>query len=177
MKGKRLHHHIRLNSNARADIAWWHEFCQHGMAEHNLLNNPQMQWTWNYTQMLLAYMDVVRTFKGSGFTMTGNHISSFQKMCLSNGNNSLQLPLQPSLGSKSASIRLYCDNLMIVNLWEGKSSKHPRVMSLLRMLFLTVAKNNFAVSFKHLLGKTNELADALSRKQFICLFHLAPQAQ
>ena len=141
------------------------------MAEHNLLNsNPQMQWTWRYTQTLLVYMDGVRTFNGSGFTMTGNHINSFQKMCLSNGNNSLQLSLQPSLGGKSASIRLYCDNLVIVNLWEGKSSKHPRVMSLLCMLFLTADKNNFTVSLKHLPGKTNEIVD-------VFFFHLTPQSQ
>ena len=46
-------------------------------------------------------------------------------------------------------IRFYCDNLAIVNSWEGKSSKHPRIMSLLRTLFLTAAKNNFTVSLKH----------------------------
>ena len=75
-------------------------------------------------------------------------------------------------------IRFYCDNLVIVNSWEGKSSKHPRIMSLLRMLFLTAAaKNNFTVSLKHLPGKLNEIADVLSRKQFTRFFHLAPQAQ
>ena len=50
-------------------------------------------------------------------------------------------------------------------------------MSLLRTLFLTAAKNNFTVSLKHLPGKINEIADALSRKQFIRFFHLVPQAQ
>ena len=74
-------------------------------------------------------------------------------------------------------IRFYCDNLAIVNSWEGKSSKHPRIMSLLRTLFLTAAKNNFTISLKHLPGKANEIADALSRKQFTRFFHLAPQAQ
>ena len=43
-------------------------------------------------------------------------------------------------------IRFYCNNLVIVNLWEGKFSKHPRIMSLVRTLCLTVAKNNFTVS-------------------------------
>ena len=51
------------------------------------------------TQTLPAHMNVVRTFKGSGFTTTGNHISSFQNMCLSNDKNSSQLSLQPSLGA------------------------------------------------------------------------------
>ena len=46
-----------------------------------------------------AHMDVVHTFKGSGFTTTGNHISSFQNVCRSNGKNSLQSLRQPSLGA------------------------------------------------------------------------------
>ena len=49
-------------------------------------------------------------------------------------------------------------------------------MSLVHTLFLTVAKNNFTVSLKHLIGKTNEIVDPLSRKQFIPFFHLTPQA-
>ena len=74
-------------------------------------------------------------------------------------------------------IRFYCDNLVIVNSWEGKSSKHPRIISLLCTFFLTAAKNNFTISLKHSPGKTNEIVDALSRKWIIRFFHLAPQAQ
>ena len=107
MKDKMLHHHIHFNSDAQADIAWWQEFfCQCGMVQHNwLTNNPKMQQTWSYTKTLLARLDVVGTFKGSGFTTTSNHIIS--NMCLSNGKNSSQLSLQPSpgatFGGKSAS--------------------------------------------------------------------------
>ena len=43
--------------------------------------------------------------------------------------------------------------------------------------FLIAAKNNFTISLKHLPGKTNEIADALSRKQFVRFFHFAPQVQ
>ena len=50
-------------------------------------------------ELYMAHMDVVRTFKGRDFTTTGNHISSYQNMCLSNGKNSSQLSLQPSLGA------------------------------------------------------------------------------
>ena len=49
-------------------------------------------------------------------------------------------------------------------------------MSLMRLLFLTAAQNNFTVKMKHLAGKSNELADALSRQQFNRFFSLAPQA-
>ena len=50
-------------------------------------------------------------------------------------------------------------------------------MSLLRYLFLLAAKNNFTVTMKHLPGKQNDIADALSRKQYNRIFSLAPHAQ
>ena len=43
-----------------------------------------------YTDAILAHMNVVCAFKGSGFTMGGIHISSFHNTCLSNGKNLLQ---------------------------------------------------------------------------------------
>ena len=81
-------------------------------------------------------------------------------------------------------ICFYCDNQAIVHAWEGKSSKHPKLMSLMRLLFLTAAQNNFTVKLKHLAGKSNKLADALSIRKlfnrfFLFLFFflsLAPQA-
>jgi len=64
-----------------------------------------------------------------------------------------------------------------VQAWQGKGSKQPRINNLLRKLFLTAARNNFTMTLKHLPGKRNELADAISRKQFNQFFFLAPQAQ
>ena len=55
--------------------------------------------------------------------------------------------------------------------------KHPCSMSLVHTLFLTVAKNNYTVSLKHLIGKTNEIVDRLSGKQFIPFFHLTQALQ
>ena len=63
-------------------------------------------------------------------------------------------------------ICFYYDNQTIVQAWEDKSSKHPKLISLMRLLFLTTTQNNFTVKLKHLPGKSNELADVLSRKQF-----------
>ena len=156
-------------------------FCQCGMAQHSLLTkNPQMEQNWSYTRMLPAHMDVVRTFRGSGFTMIGNDISSFQNMCLSNGKNSLQLLLQLSLGATLGG-RSASDSTVITSRLSthGKANLPSTLISCpcCAHFFSQQLKNNFTVSLKHLLGKINEIADALSRKQFICFFHLAPQAQ
>ena len=74
-------------------------------------------------------------------------------------------------------IRFFCDNQAVVQVWQGKSSRHPRLMDLLRRLFFTTAQYNFSVSLKHVPGTQNTIADALSRKKFKLFFAHAPQAQ
>ena len=66
--------------------------------------------------------------------------------------------------------------MAIVNAWSHKSSRDPAVSSLLRTLFLVAAQDNFNVSLRHLPGKNNALADALSRNQMNRFFTLAPHA-
>ena len=74
-------------------------------------------------------------------------------------------------------IRFFCDNLTIVQAWEGKTSRQPRIMSLLHLLFFTAAKGNFTITLKHIPGVKNSIADAISRQNFTLFFSLAPQAQ
>ena len=68
------------------------------------INNPQMHQTLSYTQTL-AHMDVVCTFKESGFTTTGNHISSFP-MARTLRNCHCSLHLGPQLVAKACQILL-----------------------------------------------------------------------
>ena len=176
-----FHHHIRLNTDAQADIAWWQEF---------------LPW-WNGTAQFVdqqptdaadleLYTDTSGTlgrdicFQGEWF----HH--DWQPHQQLSEQESIQWQELFAIVTAALTwghtwwqkrIRFYCDNLIIANSWEGKSSSHSHIMSLLCTLFLTATKNNFTVSLKHLSGKTNEIVDALSRKQFICFFYLTPQAQ
>ena len=68
------------------------------------------------------------------------------------------------------------DNLPITFAWQsGSSSSSPR-MSLARKLFLTAAQSEFSVSLKHIPGKVNSVADALSRFLVHQFRSLAPRA-
>ena len=53
--------------------------------------------------------------------------------------------------------------MSIVHAWTGKRSEQPRIMALLRHLFLVAANNDFTVSLKHVPGIKNIIADAISR--------------
>jgi hypothetical protein len=180
-KVQRLHHHIRLNEEARADIAWWQSFLP----------------TWNGTASFVdrfttpatdlnIYTDASGTH-GCGAYFRGEwfHYAWPPSQQLSKHTSIQWQELFAIVAAaftwghlwQQKRILFFCDNLPIVQAWEGKGSKQPRVMSLLRTLFLTAARNSFTITMKHLPGKSNEIADAISRKQFDRFFSLAPQAQ
>lgn len=56
----------------------------------------------------------------------------------------------PNLGEPMVIIRPFYDNLPIVQAWEGKTFHQPRIVTLLRLLFLTTAKGNFTATLKHI---------------------------
>ena len=179
-KVRSLHHRVRLTEEARADICWWNSFLP----------------TWNGTAAFLdpettdakhleLFTDASGThgcgayFQGSWF-----HYPWLPHQRLS---SRISIQWQELFAILAAAftwgrkwqrkrIRFNCDNQAIVLAWQGKSSKQPLITSLLRMLFLTAAQHNFTVTLKHLPGKKNDIADALSRRQFTRFFALAPQA-
>ena len=55
------------------------------------------------------------------------------------------------------------DNAAVVATLNSGSSKEVTLMHLMRCLCFNMAKFNFVVSASHVLGKQNQLADALSR--------------
>ena len=70
---------------------------------------------------------------------------------------------------------LFCsDNTAVVHIL---NSRTPSIMHLLRHLMLSVARDSFSFSAKHIPGINNQVADALScfRWQEFC--QLAPAAQ
>ena len=179
-KAKQLHHRINLNKEARADVQWWLSFLPTWNGKAFFIDPASVN-----ACHLELYTDASGTH-GCGAYYQGQwfhhewqphqklsiHISiQWQELfailaaALTWGHN--------WLGKR---VQFNCDNMSVVHAWTGKKSKQPRIMALLRHLFLVAAKNNFSVSLKHVPGIKNPIADAISRKQFTRLFSLAPQA-
>ena len=68
------------------------------------------------------------------------------------------------------------DNKPITQIWNTGTSPCPDIMSLVRPLYLHAAKHGYTVSFKHIYGTSNPIADALSRFQMNKFFMLMPHA-
>ena len=68
------------------------------------------------------------------------------------------------------------DNKPITKVWDKGASPSIPLMSLIRPLYLFAAKSGFSISFKHIFGAYNPIADAISRFQMDRFFGLNPDA-
>ena len=165
-KAQRLHHHIRLNSEAMADITGWKTFVPdwNGRAffiDPNATNAHDLDL---YTDAS-GRLGCGAYFQGQWFhhqwqphqqlskpiSIQWQELFAIVAAALAWGHNWSRLR-----------IRFFYDNLPIVQAWGRKSSRQPRIMHLLRLLFLTAAWVNFTVTLKHIPGITNPIADAIS---------------
>ena len=74
-------------------------------------------------------------------------------------------------------VKFYIDNRALVDIINTQTSKSKRVMALMRPFILYTLQNNIIFRARHIEGKNNEIADAISRQQWDRFRRLAPQAQ
>ena len=145
---KRMHHHITLNSESRADIQWWLDFLPHWTAKtmippsRKILSTDlllhtdasdmgfgaifgtkwiQGGWGPNKPDISIDYREL---FAITAATLTWGHLW-----------NGLR-------------IVFVTDNKPISQVWDSGTSSSIPLMSLIRPLYLFAAKTGFAISFK-----------------------------
>ena len=71
-------------------------------------------------------------------------------------------------------VKFYIDNRALVDIINTQTSKSKRVMALMRPFILYTLQNNIIFRARHIEGKNNEIADAISRQQWDRFRRLAP---
>ncbi len=71
-------------------------------------------------------------------------------------------------------ILFFCDNMAVVEIINSQTSKDAPLMSLVRPLVIATLTNNILFTAKHIPGKTNVVADLLSRSQVAKARSIAP---
>lgn len=61
---------------------------------------------------------------------------------------------------------LHVDSISLVHILNKQSAKSPRVLVLVRSLVLMALKHNIQFEAQHIPGKSNIIADSISRKQW-----------
>jgi hypothetical protein len=72
---------------------------------------------------------------------------------------------------------IHTDNMSLISVINNQTSKETKVMQLVRELVLATLHHNILFQAEHVAGKSNVLADALSRLQIELFHRLHPTAR
>ena len=110
IKVKQLHHHIRLNDEAQADILWWKTFLPSWNGTALFVDRTATAAIDLATRTLQVPMAVELTTEVPGFTMTGSLLNSYPQY---SGKNYLPSLLQPLPGDTTSSKRRFSFTVII----------------------------------------------------------------
>ena len=178
------HHHIKLTNEIKEDMKMWLEFLENFNGVRIL---HEQEWLAN--DVIDMYTDSSGNPNlGCGGYCDGRWFywqwpkdwdeSVFREMTF--------LELVPILIAvkiwgmevlQNKKIIMHVDNQALVSVINKQSSKSKAVMKLVRPMVLYLLKFNVLFRAQHILGKQNNIADALSRKQFHLFRELAPRAK
>ena len=162
---ERMHHHITLNSEARADIQWWLDFL------------PQ----WTATSMIppvraIRSTDLKLYTDASDIGFGATYGTQWLQGAWNHNDLALSIDYRELYAIVAAAftwghnwkgqrIVFITDNKPITQVWDKGTSPSIPIMALIRPLYLFAACTGFSLSFKHIFGVDNVAADALSRFQ------------
>ena len=167
-------HCLRLNAEARLDLTAWKLFLDsfNGVSLY-------LPVSWTSSNCIRLYSDASmhgfaavygkRWFQGS-FPFSWQTVNIAVKELLP---IVLAVRLWAPLLTNSR-ILFMCDNMSIVDVINSHTSKDAAIMRLLRQFVVATMLNNILFAAKHIAGKSNSVADALSRFQEGPARHAAP---
>ena len=174
---RREGHPIRLNREFHLDLSWWLEFFQ----------------SWNGYSLLLSpcWAPIPDLHVSSDAAGSVGYGAILSKDWFAGRWSPLQIPLSITYkelfpivlaasrwGHQWSTKRVeFCsDNTAVVEVLRSGTSRDSNLMVLLRHLSLLAARHSFVFTARHIPGKSNAIADAISRFEFQRFHQLAPYA-
>jgi hypothetical protein len=166
---KKPYHHIHVTREHKDDIDMWLHFLTHFNGISIFMDKFPVQST-----TLNLHTDSCP--RGYGGTYRSHYFHGFFPTNWEHFNIAV-LELYPILlalhlfadDMDNKHIILYTDNMAVYHILQTKTTKHPKLLHLLRLLVLHTLKHNILFTARHISGKTNILADALSRNSHTSL--------
>ena len=171
-------HHIRLNAEARADLAAWHCFISSFNGVTMIINS-----NWISSDAIKLYTDAASS---QGFAAVfGSRWFHGRFPQIWQSYNIAVLELYPIVAAlelwgkymSNHSVLFLTDNQVVVEVINKQSAKNSHLMRLVRRLVITALKFNVYVKSKYIPGKTNVIVDKLSRFQEGAARQMAPWLQ
>ena len=172
-------HKIRLSEGAKGDLRMWLVF----LREFNGISVFQDQ-LWVGAADLQLYTDASGEIGFGGFLSGSWFQDRWPEIVLREGRSIAWKEFFPIVvavvlwGHKMQGkrIMLRSDNTAVVEIINKQTSKCPRIMRLMRFFVLQCLKQNVSFKASHISGKSNHIADALSRFQMQRFRKMAPTA-
>ena len=173
---EKLHHHVNLNMEAKADIDWWCQFLPSWSKSTFIPESFAIS-----SSDLLLFTDA--SLNGFGAIYQNSWIQgSFAGSALEHSIDFKELfaivAAVMTWGTAWAGKRIifYTDNKPITCIWQSGSTPARDIMMLVRKLYFLAAQFGFSISLRHVMGIDNPIADSLSRFQEERFRQLAPEA-
>ena len=173
----RLHHHIRMTTDARLDLQWWLDFLPSWSGTSLILDS-----NWTLSSAMHLFTDASgskgwgaywadRWLQAEWSSEQAKHDITWKELyavvCAVNtwGHNWAR-----------KKILFHCDNNTVVSIWNKGSTRCREIMTLVRMLHFCAARYNMHVMITHITGTDNCIANAISRFQMDRFRSRAPHA-
>jgi len=162
----RMHHHLRLCTDACLDLDWWLAFLLTWNGTSYIFET-----NWSASPSMSLFTDASGTL-GWGAYWSGHWIQAHwspdqvprdivwkELFVIASALNTWghQWPQKK--------VMVHCDNSAVVDIWKKGTTNCPEAMALVRMLYFCTAQHNIHVLVTHVAGTDNSIADALSRFQ------------
>ena len=176
MSVEKLHHHIKLNQQALADIDWWHQFLptwsQRSLIPESFkITSSDLKLFTDASSVGFGAIYGDAWIQGKWLEEQKGYSIDFKEMFAI-----LAAALTWGATWERKRIVFVTDDLPIVQIWHIGSTQARSLTVLVSKLYLLAAQIGFCVSFKHILGNYNPIADSLSRFQESRFREVAPNA-
>ena len=174
------HYRVALNAACQADIKWWITLLQDWNGKSFFHHS-----SWTPATQLGLYTDASGNWGFGAFYgaenrwLQGQWKEEDRKESIEYKELYAIVAACATWGHQWSSrrIQLHCDNEAVVACVSSGTSRAPGLMSLLRCLVMICARLNFVVSAVHVPGRTNVVADALSRGRMQAFRQAAPDSR
>ena len=172
------HHHIRLNTSFRADLQWWHTFISAWNGVSILYQLKRQSPDAELFTDASGSWGCAALWERQWFQLQWTLVPSFASASIAPKE---LLPIVLAAGTwghlwGGKTILCHSDNEAVVGIVNTGSCKEPHLAHMMRCLFFIEAKLNFIITARHIPGKSNTDADALSRGGHQSFLSSHPQA-